>query len=96
LTFALKVDLETGTGFGTASDSIQPAANFQFAITAARQDGGSAELQGVVIRANDPANLGLPVSVKDVPPKHSLLEIRLGDLVFMGDGFFRPIVIWKK
>src|SRR5215510_8303443 len=66
LSFDLRVNLETGVGFGTAEDPIHPDWNVHFAINSAQRQklrGGESRytLIGVVTRANNAANLGLPV-----------------------------------
>jgi len=38
LSFDLRINLKTGTGFGTSSDSIHPEWNTQFAISSAEQE----------------------------------------------------------
>src|SRR4051794_14336615 len=68
LSFDLRVNLETGTGFGTADDPIHPDWNIHFAINSVQQQkvkGGETRytMTGVVTRANNPANVGLPVKI---------------------------------
>jgi hypothetical protein len=88
LTFDVRADLETGTGFGTTSDSVHPEANFHFSIDSATRKGNTITLQGMVIQANDPANLGLPVALfAEFHGTTTAVTIELGDLAFRGSGF---------
>lgn len=87
LTFDVEADLGTGTGFGTASDSVHPEANFQFALTTARKAGNDFELVGSVIRATNPSNVGLPVRVlAEMHGEATRATVQLGSLTFRGAG----------
>src|SRR5438046_2728844 len=62
LGFDLRVNLETGAGFGTASDPVHPDWNTHFAINSTEQEKvpkGETRytMRGVVIRANNPSNV---------------------------------------
>lgn len=93
LTFDVRVDRQTGTGFGTVSDSVHPEANLHFSIDAAQQEGNTLSLQGTVSQANDPVNLGLPVTLfAEFHGIGTTVTIELGDLAFRGAGFINPIV----
>jgi len=92
LSFDLRVNLETGTGFGTADDPIHPDWNLHFAINSAQQQkvkGGETRytLTGVVTAANNPANVGLPVKIlAETRGDTTAIAIAIGDLAFGGAG----------
>jgi hypothetical protein len=92
LSFDLRVNLETGTGFGTASDPVHPDWNIHFAISSALRDklpGGESRffLAGVVTQAANPDNVGLPVRiVAETRDGSTSICIALGDLIFTGAG----------
>ena len=92
LSFDLRVNLETGTGFGTANDPIHPDWNVHFAINSIQQQklsGGETPytMTGVVTRANNPANVGLPVRIlAETRGDTTAIAIALGDLAFGGAG----------
>lgn len=92
LSFDLRVNLETGTGFGSANDPVHPDWNIHFAINSARRQRLRAgedrfTLTGVVTRANNPANLGLPVEIlAETRGDSTAIAIALGDLAFGGAG----------
>ena len=88
LVFDIWADLDTGTGLGTASDSIHPNANIQFDISTASLKGDTLTLQGNVIRANDPNNIGLPIGLIGARLNISGAPraLHLGDLVFNDAG----------
>ena len=63
LSFDLRVNLQTGTGFGTADDPVHSDWNIHFAINSAKQEKvrrGETRytLVGVVTHANNPDNVG--------------------------------------
>src|SRR5215207_8283325 len=64
LTFEAWADLQAGTGFGSVSDAVHPAAGLHFAVIAAQRQGNRLALEGKVIRANSPANLNRPVRLE--------------------------------
>ena len=87
LAFDFRVNLETGAGFGAASDPVFPDWNVHFSIDSTQQEGNTITLQGTVIRANDPANLGLPVTLfAEFGGITTAVTIELGDLTFSGSG----------
>jgi hypothetical protein len=92
LGFDLRVNLETGIGFGTAEDPIHPDWNIHFAITEAEQEKlprGETRyiLRGRVTRANNPNNVGLSVRIlAETVGDTTAVAIALGDLAFAGAG----------
>jgi hypothetical protein len=92
LSFALRVDLDTGTGFGTANDPTYPEWNLHFAIDSTEQEkiGGGEKrfaMFGVVTRANDSANVNLPVRIlAETKGDTTVVAIAVGDLAFAGAG----------
>jgi len=66
---------------------VHPEVNLHFSIDSAQQEGNTITLQGTVIRANDPANLGLPVTLfAEFHETATAVTIELGDLVLRGSG----------
>src|SRR5467141_3393139 len=68
LSFDLRVNLETGKGFGTAEDPVHPDWNIHFSIDSVQKEKrpkgeNRFTMTGVVTRANNPANVGLPVRI---------------------------------
>jgi len=92
LSFDLRINLETGIGFGTASDPIFPDWNMHFAIDSTEREklprGESRyTMTGVVTRAANPDNEGLPVRiVAETRGDTTAIAIALGDLAFGGAG----------
>ena len=92
LAFDLRVNLETGAGFGTAQDPLHPDWNVHFAIESAEQTRlRRGELQfmmkGVVTHANNPASVGLPVRIlAQTRGDTTAIAIAIGDLAFGGAG----------
>jgi len=92
LSFDLRVNLETGTGFGTADDPIHPDWNLHFAINSTQRErvrGGETRytMTGVVTRANDPSNVGLPVKIlAETRGNTTAIAIAIGELAFAGAG----------
>jgi hypothetical protein len=92
LSFDLRANLETGAGFGTANDPIHPDWNIHFAINStdqAKLRGGEARytMRGVVTRANNPNNVGLPVRIlAETRGDTTAIAIALGELAFAGAG----------
>ena len=92
LSFDLRVNLQTGIGFGTADDPVHPDWNIHFAIdsverTKAPQGETRLDLRGVVTEATNPANIGLPVRIlAQTEGDATAVAIRLGDLAFAGAG----------
>ena len=92
LSFDLRVNLLTGAGFGTADDPIHPDWNIHYAINSVKQEkvrkGETLyEMTGVVTRANNPANVGLPVRIlAQTSGDTTAVAIALGNLAFGGAG----------
>jgi len=92
LSFDLRVNLETGTGSGSAHDPVHPDWNIHFAINSAqrqrlRHGESRYTMTGVVIRANDPDNVGLPVKIlAETRGDTTAVAIALGELAFAGAG----------
>jgi hypothetical protein len=92
LAFDLRVNLEKGTGFGTAEDPVHPDWDIHFSIdsvTTEKRPKGEKRftMTGVVTRANNPNNIGLPVKIiAETVGDTTAVAIRLGDLAFGGAG----------
>jgi hypothetical protein len=92
LSFDLRVNLETGIGFGTAEDPVHQDWNIHFSIDSVTQEKrpkGEVRyaMTGVVTRANNPANVGLPVRIlAETSGDTTAVAIKLGDLAFAGAG----------
>ena len=92
LGFDLRVNLETGAGFGTANDPVHPDWNIHFAINSTehqKRPKGETRytMRGVVTRANNPNNVGLPVRIlAETSGDTTAVAIALGDLAFAGAG----------
>ena len=85
--FDLRANLETGKGFGTASDALHPEANIRFSITEAETHGHQFILRGWVIEANDQANVGKSVRIlAETQGDATALAIAIGDRAFAGAG----------
>jgi hypothetical protein len=92
LSFDLRVNLQTGAGFGTADDPVHPDWNIHFAINSTKKERvrkGETRytMIGEVIRANNPSNVGLPVKIlAETRGDTTAIAIALGDLAFGGAG----------
>ena len=92
LAFDLRVNLETGTGLGTAQDPVFPDWNVHFSIDSAertRIHGGESHymLKGVVTQANGGFNVGQPVRIlAQTRGDTTAIAIAIGDLAFAGAG----------
>jgi hypothetical protein len=92
LAFDLRVNLETGTGFGTAHDPIFPAWNIHFSIDSAertriRRGETQFTLKGAVTQANGGFHVGMPVRIlAQTQGDTTAIAIAVGDLVFAGAG----------
>ena len=92
LSFDLRVNLETGIGFGTANDPVHPDWNLHFAISSIerkrlRRGESRYEMTGVVTKANNAANVGLPVKIlAETRGDTTAIAIKIGDLAFGGAG----------
>ena len=92
LSFDLRVNLETGAGFGTADDPVHPDWNLHFAINSTERKklrGGENRyaMAGIVTHANDPAKVGLPVKIlAETRGDTTAIAIAVGELAFAGAG----------
>jgi hypothetical protein len=92
LAFDLRVNLKTGTGFGTAQDPVFPDWNVHFAIESAertrlRKGESQFMMKGVVTQTNNVALLGQPVRIlAQTRGDTTALAIAIGDLAFAGAG----------
>ena len=92
LSFDMRVNLETGTGFGTANDPIFPDWSMHFAIDSTEREklpSGESRytMTGVVTRAANPDNEGLPVRIlAETRGDTTAIAIALGDMAFGGAG----------
>jgi hypothetical protein len=92
LSFDLRVNLETGTGAGSAQDPVHPDWNNHFTIESVvseRRPGNETRytMTGHVVRANNPANVGLDVKIiAETVGDTTAIAIRIGDLAFGGAG----------
>jgi hypothetical protein len=90
--FDLRVNLQTGAGFGSAEDPIHPDWSLHFAINTTQQEKLPANetrysMTGVVTRANNPANVGLPVRIlAQTRGDTTAIAIAIGELAFGGAG----------
>ena len=92
LAFDLRVNLETGAGFGAAGDPVFPDWNVHFAINSTQQEKvrrGETRytMEGVVTQATNPARVGLPVRiVAQTVGDTTAIAIAIGDVAFAGAG----------
>ena len=92
LAFDLRVNLETGAGFGTAHDPLFPEWNVHFAITSAertrvRRGETRFALQGEVTQAGGAFAVGTPVRiVAETRGDATAVAIAIGDHAFGGAG----------
>jgi hypothetical protein len=92
LAFDIRVNLETGTGLGTAQDPLFPDWNVHFRIDSAertRLHSGESQfaLKGVVTQANGGFNVGQPVRIlAQTRGDTTAIAIKIGDLAFAGAG----------
>ena len=92
LSFDLRVNLQTGEGFGSAHDPVHPDWNVHFSIDSVerakvRRGETRYTMTGVVTRANNEANVGLPVRiVAETRGDTTAIAIALGELAFAGAG----------
>jgi hypothetical protein len=92
LAFDLRVNLETGTGLGTAQDPLHPDWNVHFRIDSAertRLRSGESQfaLTGVVTHANGGFNVGQPVRIlAQTRGDATAIAIAIGDQAFGGAG----------
>ena len=99
LSFDIRVNLQTGVGFGTAEDPVYPDYNIHFAINSATKEklpGGESRyaLKGVVTKANNPNNVGLPIRIlAQTTGDATAVAIAIGDQAFAGAGLLVVIAI---
>jgi hypothetical protein len=92
LSFDLRVNLETGQGFGTADDPLHPDWGIHYdihSIEPQRRPRGETRyiMTGVVTEAVDPSKVGLPVRIlAETSGDTTAVAIALGDLAFGGAG----------
>ena len=92
LAFDLRVNLEAGTGFGTAQDAVYPDWNVHFSIDSAertrlRRGESQYALKGVVTQANGGFAVGQPVRIlAQTRGDTTAIAIAIGDLAFGGAG----------
>jgi hypothetical protein len=92
LSFDLRVNLETGVGFGTAQDPVFPDWNVHFAIESAgrtRRRRGESQfmMSGVVTQAANAALVGQPVRIlAQTRGDTTAIAVAIGDLAFGGAG----------
>ena len=92
MAFDLRVNLETGVGFGTAHDPVNPAWNVHFSLESGertRLRGGEMQflLKGVVTQANGGFAVGQPVKIlAQTKGDTTAIAIAIGDQVFAGAG----------
>jgi hypothetical protein len=92
LSFDLRVNLETGKGFGTAEDPVHPDWNLHFSIDKLKQEKrpkGETRftMTGMVTEANNQANMGQSVAIiAETVGDTTAVAIRVGELAFAGAG----------
>jgi hypothetical protein len=92
LAFDLRVNLETGAGFGTAHDPVFSDWNVHFSIESAertrlRRGETQFALKGVVTQANGAFAVGQPVRIlAQTSGDTTALAIAIGDYTFAGAG----------
>ena len=92
LAFDLRVNLETGTGFGAAHDPVFPEWNIHFSIDSAEQTRlrrGESQfmMRGAVTHANGAFSVGQPVRIlAQTQGDTTAIAIAIGDLTFGGAG----------
>ncbi len=92
LSFDLRVNLETGTGLGTAHDPVHPDWNVHFSIDSVEREAlphGNSRftLVGAVTKAANPNNVGLPVRIlAQTRGDTTAIAIALGEMAFAGAG----------
>ena len=92
LAFDFRVNLETGAGFGAASDPVFPDFNVHFSIDSTerkklRSNETLFTMTGVVTQAVNPAMVGQPVKIlAQTHGDATAVAIKIGDLAFAGAG----------
>jgi hypothetical protein len=92
LSFDLRVNLETGTGAGSAHDPVHPEWNCHYTVDEVAVEkvrGGETRytMKGVVVRANDESLVGQEVAiVAQTVGDTTAIAIRIGEVAFGGAG----------
>lgn len=92
LAFDMRVNLETGAGFGTAHDPLFPEWNVHFAINSVerlrvRRGDSHFVMWGEVTQANGAFHSGQPVRIlAETRGDTTAIAIAIGDLAFAGAG----------
>jgi hypothetical protein len=92
LSFDLRVNTETGIGFGTCTDPATPDFNSHFAITSITQEKAPKgetrfTMFGAVTESNNRAHVGLPVAIiAETAGDATAIAIRIGEHAFGGAG----------
>ena len=92
LSFDLRVNLETGVGFGTAHDPLFPDSGIHFAIesverTRVRRNETQFLLRGTVTHSNGAFGVGQPVKIlAQTVGDTTAIAIAIGDQAFGGAG----------
>jgi hypothetical protein len=92
LAFDLRVNLETGKGFGTAEDPTFPDWNIHFSIDKLKREKRPKgedrfTMTGIVTRANNPDNVGQSVAIiAETVGDTTAVAIRVGEFAFAGAG----------
>jgi hypothetical protein len=92
LAFDFRANLETGAGFGAASDPVFPDFNVHFSIDSTerkklRSDETLFTMTGVITQAVNPAMVGQPVKIlAQTHGDATAVAIKIGDLAFAGAG----------
>jgi hypothetical protein len=92
LSFDMRVNLEKGTGFGTAEDPVHPDYNIHFSIdsvSSEKRPKGEMRftMKGAVTAANNPENVGLPVAIlAETVGDTTAIAIKIGENAFGGAG----------
>ena len=96
LSFDLRVNLETGMGFGSAHDPVYPDWGLHFAINSLQRtkvEKGETryEMEGVVTKANNPGNAGLPVRIAAQTLNDITAQLQGSSSLVMCDGSSRVL-----
>jgi hypothetical protein len=92
LAFDLRVNLETGTGLGTAHDPLFPDWSIHFSVDSAerlrvRKGEFHYVMRGAVTQANGAFTVGMPVRIlAETRGDTTAIAIAIGDLAFAGAG----------
>lgn len=92
LSFDLRLNLELGTGLGTAEDPVHPDWDLHFdihSVQSEKRPRGETRLDmnGVVTQAANPTNVGMPIRMlAETVGETTGIAIAIGDLAFGGAG----------